>query len=52
MSVAILVWLLIEFIMQVKVRLRPDFSWQEIMLILIFLCLSCTSFMSQLTYVS
>lgn len=38
-----MLWLIYEFIMQIKIHMRVHFSWQEVMFVQIFLCLACTS---------
>jgi hypothetical protein len=41
-AAVIIVWLVYEFVMQVRLRIQFSFSWQEVMLVQIFLCLFCT----------
>ncbi len=48
----VMLWLVVEFVMQLRVRIRLEFSWQEVMLILIFLCLACRDDIIQSTFVS
>lgn len=47
LSVVGMVWMIAEFEMQIKVHMRLDFGWQEVMLIQIFLCLSCNCLLIQ-----
>lgn len=42
LSGGMLLWVLIEFSLQVRLHLRFAFSWQEVMLLQIFLSLSCS----------
>jgi hypothetical protein len=48
----LMVWLIFEFVMQIKLHMRLVFSWQEVLFVQIFLCLSCTPAATQSTSAS
>jgi hypothetical protein len=45
----LIVWLIFEFVMQIKLHMRLQFSWQEVLFVQLFLCLSCTPPLTQST---